>query len=107
MPAAAAWAPDGPPSAGPSPCDCWRAWSAALDPPSPPELPRRAPTATAPDSAACMNPPAPDPSVTWPVVQVKNRMRTGRASRDMATIAKPVKMVVRFLPVPIIMNATA
>ena len=54
-----------------------------------------------------MNPPAPDASVTWPVVQVKNFMRTGRASRDMATIAKPVKTVVRFLPVPIIMNATA
>jgi hypothetical protein len=41
------------------------------------------------------------------VVQVKNRIRAGSASRDRNTIAKPISTVRGSLPVPIMVNAVA
>ena len=63
--------------------------------------------ATAPLSAVWRNPPPAAESATCPVVQVKNRIRTGSASRLMPTIANPISTVRVPVPVPIIVNAVA
>ena len=100
-------APDGPESAGPSRALTMRACSTGPEPPAPPDIPRSAPTATAPWSAVWRKPPPPEASATCPVVQVKNRIRTGSASRDKNTIVKPISTVRGSLPVPIMVNAVA
>ena len=91
-----------PSGCGPRRPDIIRAWPAAPEP-----GPRVAPIAAAPDSAVWRTPPPEAESAIAPVVQVKNRIRTGSASRDMKTIANPVKTVCRFFPVPIRVNAVA
>ena len=61
----------------------------------------------APPSAVWRTPPPPADSATAPVVQVKNRIRTGSASKLRNTIAKPASVVRTSLPVPVRVNAVA
>src|SRR5207237_7495054 len=86
-------APAGPEPAGPSRALTMRACSTGPEPPAPPDIPRSAPTATAPWSAVWGKPPPPEASTTCPVVQGNNRIRTGSASRDRTTIVKPLSTV--------------
>src|SRR5262249_36150572 len=115
-PVLACGAPAGPEPAGRRPGRALRARSPgprAPPPPrppppaAPPDIPRSAPTATAPWSAVWRKPPPPEASATCPVVQVNSRIRTGSASRDKNTIVKPISTVRGSLPVPIMVNAVA
>src|SRR6266516_6645089 len=84
-----------------------RACSTAGDPPVPPDRPRSAPIATAPPIAVVRESLPPVEDSAAPVVQVKNFISTGSASRDMSTIANPVSRVLELPPEPIMVNAVA
>jgi len=106
VPAAAAWAPDGPPPAGPSPV-MLACLVGGAGPAEPAGI-----AAQGADRDRAGQRGLHEPAGAGSVRDLAGRPgeephEDGQASRDMATIAKPVKMVVRFLPVPIIMNATA
>jgi hypothetical protein len=65
------------------------------------------PTAIAPTAAAPRScPPPPEPAMA-PVVQVKNRIRTGSVMTDSSSMTKPISTVRGLLPAPIIVNAVA
>ncbi len=65
-----------------------------------------APIAAALDSAVCMNPPPPELS-DLPGGPGEELHEGGQRHEGQAIIAKPVRTVVRFLPVPTMVNAAA
>ena len=106
-PVPGACAPDGPLPAGPSWPEIRRACSAAR-PAGPAEGAAQGAERDRARQGGLQEPAARGGLADLvPVVQVNNRIRTGRASSDRTTIAKPIRMVRTPVPVPIMVNAVA